>query len=294
MSNWGKGVINDIGWGQGANNDIGWGSIYDKSNAGETLLSGGGFEGMLNLFPNASLGLSLDKLDKNYTGSAIKVRRSSDNNELDIGFVDGVLDIATLLTFAGTGDAFVTIIYDQVGSNNMTQTTANLQGQIVSNGSVILKGGKPCIIRSANNDGGYISTYAPNDGATVKGVFYVGQNSTPKSCLFGSYQGIGFSFISEDGNNGTVDRDVSSNTTKINGFTITISDRNDVYNETSSQFLLYRELNFNFLDNVLGLGYRQNNPANYGMFTFQELVIFENIDDISAKENNRNAIYNTY
>jgi hypothetical protein len=38
MSNWGKGVINDIGWGQGANNDIGWGSIYDKSNAGETLL----------------------------------------------------------------------------------------------------------------------------------------------------------------------------------------------------------------------------------------------------------------
>ena len=43
-------------------------------------LSGGGFEGFLNLFPNASLGLSLDKLDKNYTGSAIKVRRSSDNN----------------------------------------------------------------------------------------------------------------------------------------------------------------------------------------------------------------------
>jgi hypothetical protein len=40
MSDWGKGVINDIGWGQGANNDIGWGSIYDKSNAGETLLSG--------------------------------------------------------------------------------------------------------------------------------------------------------------------------------------------------------------------------------------------------------------
>jgi surface protein len=38
MSNWGKGVINNIGWGQGANNDIGWGSVYDKSNAGQTLL----------------------------------------------------------------------------------------------------------------------------------------------------------------------------------------------------------------------------------------------------------------
>ena len=42
MSDWGKGVNNDIGWGQGANNDIGWGSIYDKSYAGETLLGGGG------------------------------------------------------------------------------------------------------------------------------------------------------------------------------------------------------------------------------------------------------------
>jgi hypothetical protein len=38
MSDWGKGVNNNIGWGQGADNNIGWGSIYDKSNAGETLL----------------------------------------------------------------------------------------------------------------------------------------------------------------------------------------------------------------------------------------------------------------
>ena len=44
MSDWGQGVNNNIGWGQGANNDIGWGSIYDKSNAGETLLSGSGFD----------------------------------------------------------------------------------------------------------------------------------------------------------------------------------------------------------------------------------------------------------
>jgi len=38
MSDWGKGVNNDIGWGQGGTNDIGWGSIYDKSNSGLTLL----------------------------------------------------------------------------------------------------------------------------------------------------------------------------------------------------------------------------------------------------------------
>jgi len=38
MSDWGKGVINNIGWGQGANNDIGYGSIYADSNSGLTLL----------------------------------------------------------------------------------------------------------------------------------------------------------------------------------------------------------------------------------------------------------------
>jgi len=38
MSDWGKGVNNNIGWGQGGTNDIGYGSIYADSNSGSTLL----------------------------------------------------------------------------------------------------------------------------------------------------------------------------------------------------------------------------------------------------------------
>jgi hypothetical protein len=38
MSDWGKGVNNNIGWGQGGTNDIGYGSIYAVSNSGDTLL----------------------------------------------------------------------------------------------------------------------------------------------------------------------------------------------------------------------------------------------------------------
>jgi hypothetical protein len=300
MSDWGKGVINNIGWGQGANNDIGWGSIYDKSNAGETLLSGSGFEGFLNLFPNASLGLSLDKLDKNYTGSAIKVRRSSDNTELDIGFSNDVLDTASLLDFVGSGDAFVTIIYDQVGSNNMTQTTSSLQGQIVSNGEVILKGGKPCIIRSADDDGGYLSTYAPNDGVAVKGMFYVGDNEGKTSMIFGSATNPGdYGFNAVSGSTNTlIDSGATGviqvNATKLNGQNSIFANRGEVYTATNNQFLLYREIEFNFNDNTLGLGYDKARPLNNGMFTFQELVIFENTDDAVAKENNINSRYNIY
>jgi hypothetical protein len=294
MSNWGKGVINNIGWGQGANNDIGWGSIYDKSNAGETLLSGGGFEGFLNKFSGASLGLSLDKLDKNYTGSAIKVRRSSDNAEQDIGFVNNILDTASLLDFVGSGNCFVSIIYDQVGSNNMVQNTASLQGQIVSNGSVILKGGKPCIIRSANDNGGYLSTYSTNDGVAVKGMFYVGDNEGKTSIIFGSNTYVAdFGFASENfSTNTTVDRSPIISLTKLNSETTTIANRGEAFAATNSQFLLYREIEFNFNDNKFGLGYRKSSPAGLGMFTFQELVIFENTNDAVAKENNINTRYN--
>ena len=254
-------------------------------------LSGGGFEGMLNLFPNASLGLSLDKLDKNYTGSAIKVRRSSDNNELDIGFVDGILDTASLLDFVGSGDAFVTIIYDQVGSNNMTQTTSSLQGQIVSNGSVILKGGKPCIIRSVDNSGMYVSNYAPNDGANVKGFYYVGDNEGKRSSLFGGGDMKDFTFSSISGvTNTEIDGNVTVSLTKINGSATTITNRGDVFNETNKHFLAYREIDFNFNFNKSILGYVK--LSDFGMMTFQELVIFENTDDSVAKENNINSRYN--
>jgi len=272
---------------------FGLGLQYSKLSGG-----GSGFEGILNQFPGASLGLSLELLDKDYSGFCIKVRRSSNNDELDIGFKDGVLDTATLLTFVGSGNAFVTIIYDQVGSNNMTQTTANLQGQIVSNGEVILIGGKPCIIRSAHNNGGYISTFAPNDGVAVKSMFYVGRNINVgrRTGMLGSNTGgQDYVLLVEGGSTATIfDSNVVITENKLNGVSTTFTNRDDAATKLEEQFLLYREIEFSFDDNVLGLGFRKINPSTFGMFTFQELVIFENTDDAVAKENNINERYNIY
>jgi len=47
----------------------------------------------------ATASYSLRLVDSTYTGDAIRVRRSSDNAEQDIGFVDGELDTSTLETF---------------------------------------------------------------------------------------------------------------------------------------------------------------------------------------------------
>lgn len=108
---------------------------------------------LLDLYPNAAAAYSLRKLRNAYTGSAIRVRRSSDNSEQDIGFVAGNLDTTSLTTFCGAGNGFVTIWYDQsTGSFDAKQTTAINQPQIVSSGSVLTTNGKPSVSFDGTND----------------------------------------------------------------------------------------------------------------------------------------------
>jgi hypothetical protein len=94
---------------------------------------------LLDTYTGAAVAYSLRQLRTAYTGAAIRVRRSSDNAEQDINFVGGNLDTASLLTFCGAGNGFITTWYDQSGNaNNSTQATAANQCQIVSSGSLIL------------------------------------------------------------------------------------------------------------------------------------------------------------
>ncbi len=109
---------------------------------------------LLDTYSGAAAAYSLRLLDSTYTGSAIRVRRSSDNTEQDIGFnVFSELDTVSLTAFAGTGDAFVKTWYDQSGnSNDATQTTTANQPQIVSSGAVIVENGKPAVQFDGSND----------------------------------------------------------------------------------------------------------------------------------------------
>lgn len=69
---------------------------------------------LLDLFPGAAAAYSLRLLRTAYVGAAIRVIRTSDNAEQDIGFLpDGTLDISTLQTFVGISDGLVKIQYDQ-------------------------------------------------------------------------------------------------------------------------------------------------------------------------------------
>ena len=105
------------------------------------------FVGLLDTYPNAAAAYSLRKLRTAYTGNCIRVRRSSDNAEQDFGFVNNVLDTASLLTFVGAGSGFVTTWYDQSGTaRNATISTAVEQPRIVNAGVLDTLNSKPSII----------------------------------------------------------------------------------------------------------------------------------------------------
>jgi hypothetical protein len=108
---------------------------------------------LLDTYPNAAVAYSLRQLRTAYIGAVIRVRRSSDNTEQDFGFVANVLDTASLLTFCGAGNGFVTTWYDQSGNgNNAIQSTAVNQPQIVSSGAMITTNSKNSMLFDGSGD----------------------------------------------------------------------------------------------------------------------------------------------
>ncbi|NRA48943.1 MAG: hypothetical protein HRU12_07400 [Phaeodactylibacter sp.] len=103
------------------------------------------FAGLLDLVPNAERAYSLRLLRGGYLGSAIRVR-FTDNTESDIGFANNELDTEALLNLAGSGDAYVTTVYDQSGQAlDATEINAANQPKIVNQGVLEVEGLKSCI-----------------------------------------------------------------------------------------------------------------------------------------------------
>jgi hypothetical protein len=87
---------------------------------------------LLDAIGTASGAYSLRKLRAAYAGSAVRVRRSSDNTEQDIGFTaKGDFDSAAFSTFVGAGQGYVTRWYDQsTALKDAIQATTTLQPEI--------------------------------------------------------------------------------------------------------------------------------------------------------------------
>ncbi len=135
--------------------------------------AGGSVALFLDTYPNASAAFSLRKVNSNYSGSAVKVRRA-DNDELDIGFSNGIIDTSAMATFCGATDGFVVTYYDQSGEGaDITQVTAANQPKIYdSSTGVLLHNGKPTM--SFNGTTQFLESSATIDEVNVSflGVYY--------------------------------------------------------------------------------------------------------------------------
>jgi hypothetical protein len=117
----------------------------------------------------ASAAYSSRLLSSSYAGSALQVRRSSDNSTQDIGFTaNGDLDTAMLKTFVGAGDAFISAWYDQSGNGkDLTQAAQANQPQLLSGGTIYRENDQPFIRFFGTGGADYRSLNLAADMTTV-------------------------------------------------------------------------------------------------------------------------------
>jgi hypothetical protein len=279
---------------------------------------------LLDDYPNAAAAYSLRKLDKDYTGSAIRVRRSNDNAEQNIGFVGNDLDTASLKTFVGAGNnGFVTVWYDQSGNaRNATQTTAANQPRVVNAGTVERQNGKVSTFYDGSND--YLENNTNNfliNNISHYAVSSRGNNANTIRTIYStgilSGTGNGFGFLYADNSNFASQNNLFQNirtisvSQAIGAYTNTINTNNLIFGfSTSSSDTTYfnggnvKAVSHSRVNNgsngriVLGAR-RDNFLLSYDFYlngTISEIVFWESNQSSNRTgiETNINDYYNIY
>ena len=264
--------------------------------------------GTTKIFPNlllddysgAAVAFSLRKLRNAYSGSAIRVRRSSDNTEQDIGFVNNQLNTSALTTFCSGTDGFVVTWYDQSGNGrNATQSTASNQPQIVSSGSVLIENSEPTLYFDGTNDCMQTSAFTTSTQPITR-IILANQNTDTEGYLLDGHVGYrGVVGTNTTDQKHRLNAGTSHNYTTENDGTQIL--RYAIFNGSSSQLYL----------NGTGLG--TCNPGseglsrvtigsiytlggNFAKANIQEIIIYasDQASNKSGIESNINTYYGVY
>jgi hypothetical protein len=109
---------------------------------------------LLDQYSGATAAYSLRKLRNAYSGDCIIVRRDGASpGSQAIGFnASGELDTTAIISFCGSNNGFVTRWYDQVGSNDLVQTSTTAQPKIYNGSSIEQLNSKPAMLLDGSND----------------------------------------------------------------------------------------------------------------------------------------------
>lgn len=141
----------------------------------------------------------LARLLSSQAGPGVRVRRSSDGAEADIGFTPrGALDTAALLAFAGTGSAFAVAWYDQSGNGfHATQSVTALQPRLVNAGLLEAgPGGRPALTFAGTQSFGIAGAagFARNAENLTVGVAGQSSATAASSAFFSASKGTNLSW----------------------------------------------------------------------------------------------------
>jgi hypothetical protein len=249
---------------------------------------------LLDTYSGAAVAYSLRKLSSTYSGNCIRVRRSSDNAEQNIGFNGDVLDTASLLSFVGAGNGFVTTWYDQSGnSNNATQTNGTYQPKVVSSGTLLTLNGKPTIYGNVN----YLQQY---NSVNAKSSFFVANYTSlnvanyinDKVGLGGTWVDITGTFLT-DGTNSIVTTIESTSTKLVSCLSLTTGNTSRLFVNNAAQgtsTILNNSNVGNIFGNPNNLGYISNigNMSEVIYYTTDQYTNFTGINT------NINTYYSIY
>ena len=267
--------------------------------------------GLLNEYGGAAAAYSLRQLDVDYAGSAVRVRRASDNAEQDIGFDgNGDLDTTALATFCSGTDGFVKVWYDQAGSNDATQTTTTAQPKIYDSATgVVTDNGKPALDFDGSDNFYATGVSLAN---SLDAFFVSHKNSTARQAYYAFDATTNTNFVRQEAGDPSIiyaqftewggatssliitSQANSQNQILVNNFSesgsqgyqingSSIGTDTDVYTPTAPMTGLYIAV--------------QNNGANNLIGTMQEFVLFPSVQSSSNRtgiESNINTYYSIY
>ena len=242
---------------------------------------------------------SLRLLKSSYTGSpAIRIRRSSDNSETDIGFTNsGDLDEAALIAFTGSGDGFVRTWYDQSGNNNHAiNTNTAAQPQLVFAGVVNKMNGRPSLKGSVARNTRLERT--PTSAITINQYSVVGQGEVNGSNYVNFLQQAGPNAFLRYNPSGNFEA-WSQGTTQISSTVTQFTNSLKIYSAQFSTGKLYSNgvqigsttaSSATSSSNVYTLF---NNPGNSSPLngSMSEFILFSSTSDRSSLESSQGAYY---
>ncbi|WP_421696430.1 arabinofuranosidase catalytic domain-containing protein [Aestuariivirga sp.] len=138
---------------------------------------------------SAAIALSTRRMFSSYAGALLRVRRSTDDTEQDIGAtVGGGLNTTALTAFCGSASCFISTWYDQSGNGrNASQAASGRQPRLVNAGSIETLNGLPAAWFNGTGMGLNTASAVPtgNAGWSTHLIDALGDGGTGRGRIWG-------------------------------------------------------------------------------------------------------------